>query len=323
MSLRATSISQQISILQSRRMILPENAGDILKHYGYYNLINGYKDPFIDKPASQAANEDIYKTGTNLMHLIALYLFDCDLRSNLFRGISFIETQVKSMISLEFSAKYGSGRSSYLSESSYHRGNRHVPALIKKLRDDIKFFSTNKPHQSILYSLQKYDDIPIWILNTVISFGTMSKMYDLLTDDLKKNIAKKIHPDLTPAEMSSMLYFLTDIRNKCAHNNRLYSHQLDQRSMRIHRIHQLHIHEILKIPRTKSGVYQCGQDDILAVFISFSIFFHQFHFQSINYELFNQQLQKLEAQISPDVLSYIRRVTGLHEEYLDRLKQIS
>ena len=137
MSLRATSISQQLSILRSRGMILPENAGEVLTQYGYYNLINGYKDPFLDRAASRTAGNDMYLPGTNLQHLVALYQFDFNLRTNLFRGISFIETQVKSMISLQFSAKYGAGMEAYLSENSYRAGSQHTEALIKKLEGDI------------------------------------------------------------------------------------------------------------------------------------------------------------------------------------------
>lgn len=323
MSLRATSISQQLSILRSRGMILPENAGEVLTQYGYYNLINGYKDPFLDRAASRTAGNDMYLPGTNLQHLVALYQFDFNLRTNLFRGISFIETQVKSMISLQFSTKYGAGMEAYLSENSYRAGSRHTEALIKKLEGDIHYFSHIKPHQAICHSLRKYNDIPIWILNTVISFGTMSKMYDALTDDVKKRIAREICSGLKPGELSSMLYFLTDIRNKCAHNNRLYSHRLDQRSMRVHRIRQMRIHKALGIPLGTSGIYECGQDDILAVFISFAVFFHRNHVQQVDYDVFNQHLALLEEQISPDVLSYIRNITGLHEVYMERLSKIS
>lgn len=323
MTLLSTSIEQQIQILKRRRLILPPNVSDILTQYGYYNLINGYKDLFLDRETTLAAGEDMYYPETKLEYLISLYMFDFNLRSNLFRSTSYIETYMKSLISLNFSRKYGSSKSIYLSENSYRDKGKHVQSLIKKLHEDIHYFSHRKPHPSIIHSLKKYNDVPIWILNTIISFGTMSKMYDVLDDDLKKRIAKAVHPKLTPKNLSSMLYFLTDIRNKCAHNNRTFSHRIDQKAMRIHRLGQLARHEALGIPKNSDGLYVYGQDDILAAFIIFSVFFEKAQLFSINYTVLNAHLQELEKNVSPDILVSVREITGLKTEYLKKLDEIS
>lgn len=49
MNIPATTIQEQLSILKNRNVRLDENSAGILLQYGYYNLINGYKDAFIDK----------------------------------------------------------------------------------------------------------------------------------------------------------------------------------------------------------------------------------------------------------------------------------
>ena len=48
MNIPATTIQEQLSILKNRNVRLDENSAGILLQYGYYNLIYGYKDAFID-----------------------------------------------------------------------------------------------------------------------------------------------------------------------------------------------------------------------------------------------------------------------------------
>lgn len=58
---------EQLKKLKSRRLIIDddEEVIKILKRKNYYDIINGYKDDFIDKPATITAGDDVYKEGTN------------------------------------------------------------------------------------------------------------------------------------------------------------------------------------------------------------------------------------------------------------------
>ncbi|MGM9581072.1 MAG: Abi family protein [Anaerovibrio sp.] len=49
---------------------------NILRTAGYYNVINGYKTPFLDKAKSSIQGEDFYKDGTTIEQIYSLYLFD-------------------------------------------------------------------------------------------------------------------------------------------------------------------------------------------------------------------------------------------------------
>ena len=82
---------QRLAILRARGMDIPidsKKQRDIIKKYNYYNLINAYKNPFLEDqnnyPASANPNEDFYKSGTKPEHLEALYLFDVALRKLFF-----------------------------------------------------------------------------------------------------------------------------------------------------------------------------------------------------------------------------------------------
>ena len=82
---------QRLTILRDRGMEIPTNSNKqrrILKEYNYYNLINAYKNPFLEDknnyPGHANRNEDYYKRGTKPEHLEAVYLFDVALRSLFF-----------------------------------------------------------------------------------------------------------------------------------------------------------------------------------------------------------------------------------------------
>lgn len=324
--LEPTSISEQMEILKQRNIILPNKSELILLQYGYYNLINGYKDPFIDIEKTRIIGHDYYKSGTSLSHIVELYKFDAILRSNLLYCIMVVEAQVKSLISLYFSLRFGTSHWDYLTPKSFKTApdkTKYVNSLISKLQKDIDKFSNRTPHPSISHFMHKYNQIPLWVLNTIMSFGTMSRFYDNLQDDLKNKIAKSINPHLKPKTLSSVLYYLTDIRNKCAHSNRLYIHKIDQRSTRSSMIPILNIHNKLNIPCNKAKTqYQYGQDDILAVILCLSIFFDQTRIFGMNYPIIENSLRALGKNIPIPAMNFIRNVTGLHENILQQLYKI-
>ena len=327
MNVPATTIQEQLSILKNRNVRLDENSAGILLQYGYYNLINGYKDAFIDKKRSNLRHSDFYTEGTTLEQIVTLYLFDANLRRNVLNCVTIIETQMKSLISLHFSSRFGTNHWNYLRPNSFTRSpkeRQHVNSLLYKLNKCIKTFSTRKPHPAICHFIKKYNQVPLWVLNTVISFGTMANFYDLLPDDMKKDIAHTVNPKLAPKTLSSILYYLTDIRNKCAHNNRLYTHKIDQRSTRVATIPQLDIHKQLNLPISGPGaIYTYGQDDILAALICIAVFFGQNHVYQVNYEGIDSSLAFLSENISPSVESFVRDITGLKHKYITKLEDIS
>lgn len=65
-----TTIEQQIELLKSRNLVFKseKNAKIILESYGYYEIINGYKDFYIKKLTLQNDTEMV-------LHLSKLHLF--------------------------------------------------------------------------------------------------------------------------------------------------------------------------------------------------------------------------------------------------------
>lgn len=74
------TIAAQIGILESRGMIAGEGASTVLLRENYYSIINGYKNPFLDKDAMRASANDLYLEGTRFEWLYSLFQFDRELR---------------------------------------------------------------------------------------------------------------------------------------------------------------------------------------------------------------------------------------------------
>ena len=95
----------QLGILISRGVTIKNRrtAKKLLRDLNYYNLINGYKNPFLQPNLPY----EKYLPGTTLAEIYALYEFDRKLRVLTLEYILKIETQVKSQISYHFSRIHG------------------------------------------------------------------------------------------------------------------------------------------------------------------------------------------------------------------------
>ena len=91
---------EQIEILKNRGMTIPnENfAKNKLQQNNYYNLINGYKEPFLQI----GITPEQYVKGMSFNEIYALQQFDKELRLNLSRFLILVERTFASILSHEF-----------------------------------------------------------------------------------------------------------------------------------------------------------------------------------------------------------------------------
>ena len=71
------TVEEQIEILKSRGLIIQdeERALFFLKNNNYYELINGYKDFFIDKDKTEQEKKDVYRNDVTFEDVVSLYEF--------------------------------------------------------------------------------------------------------------------------------------------------------------------------------------------------------------------------------------------------------
>ena len=66
------AVEDQVQRLNDRGLQTGARTPWILEREGYYSVVNGYKDPFLDKEAEKQSHEDRYLAGTSFNDLYAL-----------------------------------------------------------------------------------------------------------------------------------------------------------------------------------------------------------------------------------------------------------
>ena len=136
--------------------------------------------------------------------------------------------------------------------------NQKISSLIAEIHRQL---SSKSSDPSILHYLKSYGYVPLWVLNNILTFGTVSKFYSLMKQADKQSISRIFH--VLDDELESYLFYLSSIRNFCAHGNRLYCFK--NRNPLI----DTKIHKSLLIPKNTKGVYTYGKTDLFATVIIF------------------------------------------------------
>lgn len=253
---------QLIELLESRGIDFSEQdsksfAKKKLQRIGYYNLINGYSALFwMDD------QKEKYKSGTTIKELYNLYLFDQKLREIFLRNILPLETNIKSLIAYYFPQHHP--ESNYITYNNFDTtrkdANKNITSLIAEIQRQIAGKS-NDP--SISHYLKNYGYIPLWVLNNILTLGTISKFYSLMQQKERQEISKTFH--LSDSELENLLTYISSIRNFCAHGNRLYCY----RSKRP--LSDTQLHKNVGLAKTEKGEYACGKRDLFAVMIALKL----------------------------------------------------
>lgn len=242
-----------------------------LQRYGYYNLINGYNKLFI----TTKIPEDKFKNGTTIEEIVALYEFDCKLRNVFLTHILPFEINVKALIAYHFSKAYG--YDNYLLFNNFDTSQKDAH---KKIADVISDFqrqlSTRANDPSIMHYLKQYGYVPLWVINNILTFGHVSKFYSIMKQKDKMAISKTFH--IMDDQLQSILFYLSTVRNFCAHGNRLYCYR-SQRPLI-----DMNIHNTLNIP-INNNEYIYGKRDLFACLLGLSYVLSKKEFRSILKEI--------------------------------------
>lgn len=230
------TFNQQLAILRSRGLEVPTNGQPkrFLETENYYNIINGYKDLFLERTDD---NKPIipkqYRKGTHFNELKALFLFDRELRFIFLKYVLIFENSFKTVISHEFCRKYPKPNS-YLEIKNYVENNpkkvlQQIAILTKTIHDKVD------KEGAIKHYIEEYGAVPLWVLVNYLTIGNLAHLYDILID-ADKNVIAKFYYDkyvkqyvsnnvlrISGADLASALKIINLVRNKCAHDERLYN----------------------------------------------------------------------------------------------------
>lgn len=230
-----TTFEEQVDILKRRGLIIgnEEAAINALKRYGYYNIINGYKDPFVDIPKG-SDSEEKYKNGVTFEEIYALYLLDRNIRISVMDAILDVEDHLRTATAYVIAEAFTADQSKYLDRKNYRLGkiinddgDYTIDAIFKKFK---KILADDT--QPVKHYREDYGNVPPWILLKEASFGNIVNFIKMQKGPQKREIVSLIYgypvslvssnPDVFTMFMDT-IFICLDYRNFSAHGGRIYN----------------------------------------------------------------------------------------------------
>lgn len=311
------TLDEQIELLKTRNIIFEneENAKQVLLHNNYYNIINGYKDLFLD-------NNDptLYKQNTSFEEIYALYEFDRQLRNIFLEYILKIENSLRSLIAYYFSKEYGNDN--YLKLDNFETFN-NVNVNMETKQRQIKFIQTligninkniaqNMDNKYINHYMTKYGFVPLWVLVNILTFGDICNFYRLMKQ--KQRIEISIEFNIAETDLSSLLNILCKTRNLCAHDERLYNYEFGTYTT----INDTTYHSFLNLPKTNNR-YDIGKNDLYAVVIALKLLLGKDDYHKFHGKLFSR-IMSIQSKLKTIVLDDILNAMNFPNNWHDILK---
>lgn len=205
-------------------------ATDILNRINYYRLSAygiGLKRP---------DDAEKYIPGVTIQTLYDLYCFDSQLRSILIPVIEAIEIDLRTKIAYRLAMTYGAD-GHYVAANFRPKTDREGNSIHAMIMDKFKkevTYQKNLP--CVVHHMRVYGGrFPVWVAVELFTFGMLSSLYSIMKPDDQKAVAKQYGID--PCHLISWFLSLVELRNLCAHYNRVYNMPLKQ-TARLYKEHQ-------------------------------------------------------------------------------------
>ena len=205
------TVEDQIGKLKSRGCIVNDydKAVSALSNINYYRLAH-YFAVFLE-------TKNRYREGTSFETVMRIYDFDRLMRSLLLTALEEVEITMRANISNYHALKYGA--LGYLNEASFDNRHNHK-AFLKKID---RMIENNTGEQLVTHHMQKYGGaFPLWVIMELFSFGALNTFYSDMKLEDKRAVAESAF-DLPYRCVENWLQCLSELRNRCAHYNRLYA----------------------------------------------------------------------------------------------------
>lgn len=300
--------NQQMRKLRNDKGIICQGSSHkkILIRAGYFNIVNGYKNPFIS--GQDTNGNHFYISGTTIEQLQAVKLFDEKLRSFLLRYITQVEEETRTLAGYKFDECNDNGSISWYSTDAY--------SPTKSLQDKMSVISKayNELSKSqldyVVFYMRNHEQIPTWIMFKVVNFSTfidlvkcsktdvshsLCSLYGLVDDNGYPNVKLLI----------GSLHWMRKIRNSCAHNERVYcliGHQ------DCHRNTGRILEKYFRLLGT--GYTRNSDKKIFDLIVYFKYFLPANEYKQFINEL-KSMLLNLQSKIHPHAFEYVRGQMGI------------
>lgn len=224
-----TTIDQQIEILKSRNLIFKSeaNAKKVLSIYGYYEIINGYKDFYVEKNK----DSEKYRNGITFEQITSLFYLDHSIRNQLIVTLLDLENHLRATTSYIVAEAFSSSQNNYLKFSNYqNRKTNKKRFSLGNILDKFNNVSMSNK-EPIKYHRETYGNVPPWVLFKGIYLSDLVNFIRLLKPTQKENLISKIYgipKNIIDKHLKDFftdtLFMCLEYRNLAAHGGRIYNH---------------------------------------------------------------------------------------------------
>lgn len=302
--------NQQMKKLRNDKKIVCSNSKHkrILVRAGYFNIINGYKNPFIC--GNDAYGKHLYLPQTSVDQMYLVKQFDDTLRSFLLRYITQVEEEVRTLTSYRFDKCNNNGKIAWYDTNAYNptcslQNKMNVISsayneLSSSQLDYVKFYMTN------------HKQIPTWIMLKVINFSTFISVLQYSKTDVTHSICilyGMIDNNNLPNVklLIGSLHWMRKIRNACAHNERIYCLSRSQKGNRKSgRIFEKYFRSL------RPAYTRDTEQKIFDLVVYLKYYLPPKEFKIFINKLYGMLLE-LQQNILPNAFDYIRAKMGIHD----------
>lgn len=230
------TVKEQIEILKSRNLLFhdEETASKSLHRYGYYEIINGYKDNFMIDPTN---DDKGFKPNISFDQIYQLFVVDQNLRSATVEALEFFEANLRQVVAYVVSKYISCNQDEYIDRKKYNHGPRYrynngFVYPIDKLMNTLKKI-TERNDQPFKHYREDHGNVPPWIVVKRLSLGNLIWWTRLLKGPQKAQVISRmmglpieiVHGNTELSEIfGDYLSLVLDYRNIAAHGGRIYNH---------------------------------------------------------------------------------------------------
>lgn len=300
--------NQQMRKLRNDKHILCNGSAHkkILIRAGYFNIVNGYKNPFISGRDSKGNH--IYISGTSINQLQAVKKFDDHLRSFLLQYITQVEEETRTLSGYKFDECNDNGLIPWYHTDAYapSKSLQEKMTVISKAYNEL----SKSQLDYVKFYMENHKQIPTWIMFKVVNFSTFIDILKVSKTDVSHSLCNLY--DLTDSNghenvklFIGSLHWMRKIRNSCAHNERVYclTRKQDRRnnSGRI----------LEKYLRTLGRSYTRDlEQKIFDLIVYFKYYLPKTEYKHFISEI-KAMLLDLQSKIHPHAFQYVRGQMGI------------
>ena len=226
------SVDQQIQKLKSQKLSFSDEqtAKSILQTYGYYNIINGYRDPYIVREYDTKT----YSPNVSFEEIYALFRFDHSIRDAVLLSMIDLEEHLRAIVADIIAEDFGSDYNIYLDNNNYRDKRVSDPKFSRNnVLSYMRKIAQTTFVQPIKYYRETHGIIPPWILLKGLQMGTLVNYVRLFKGPQREKLIQRLYSSQFIAQkgidfckdlLSDSLFMCYDYRNLAAHGGRVYNY---------------------------------------------------------------------------------------------------